>query len=260
MRFFYEEHGEGFPIILLHAFPLDRSMWHMQTEALISAGFRVILPDLGGFGENNIFSDPNTMENSASEILALLDHLNIERAVIGGLSMGGYVSFNLYRIAPERFESLLLFDTTPTADTPEKREARFDLIKNIEAEGSQTLSKKMLPNLVSEQTKKENPELYANLEERFRKVNPKAAIAALRGMASRLDHTYLLEKIEVPTLLIFGEEDRVTNLDAAKLLNSRIPSSELQIIPGAGHFSNLEAPETFNRFLLEFLLKHEFKR
>ena len=117
---------------MLHAFPLSRKMWQPQIEALNAAGFHVVLPDLRGFGENHNFADINTMEDLAKDINELLDTLEIERAIIGGLSMGGYVTFNFYRLFSEKFAGLLLFDTSAAADSDEKRESRLDLIDEVE--------------------------------------------------------------------------------------------------------------------------------
>jgi 3-oxoadipate enol-lactonase len=253
MKLAYEEHGAGQAVILLHAFPLDRTMWQPQTAALEAAGYRVILPDLKGFGENHNDSGFISMEEMAREVASLLEQLKIEHAAIGGLSMGGYVTFNLFRLFPEKFSALLLFDTNSAGDNDEKRRSRFDLIEKIESFGADALIENMLPNLVSDYTKAENQKLYQQICLKVAQVNPQAAIAALRGMAERLDHTFLLENITVPTLLIFGAEDKITDLETAEMMNSKIADSKLCVIQNAGHYSNLEALDAFNRCLIEFL-------
>lgn len=250
---FEESRRSGKPVVLLHAFPLSRKMWQPQTDALAAAGFHVILPDLRGFGENHNFADINTMEDLAKDVAELLDNLKIERAVIGGLSMGGYVTFNFYRLFPEKFAGLVLFDTNAAADSDEKRQSRFDLIDEIEKSGAQALIEGMLPNLISEHTKENNAELVEQLRTMFSAVNPQAAIAALRGMAERRDHTSLLKDIRVPTLLIFGEHDKITNPEIAEKMKSEIPDAALTVIKNAGHYSNLEQPEAFNDALVSFL-------
>lgn len=253
MKIPFQESGSGNPVILLHAFPLSRKMWQPQIEALSAAGFRVILPDLRGFGENHNFADINTMEDSAKDVCELLENLKIERAIIGGLSMGGYVAFNFYRLFPEKFAALLLFDTSSAADTAEKRESRFDLIDEIEKSGAQALIDGMLPNLISDWTKENNPDLVAKLKTMFAETNPQAAVAALRGMAERQDHSDILKDINVPTLLIFGEHDKITNLEIAEKMKSEIPNAALTKIKNAGHYSNLEQPEAFNDALVSFI-------
>ena len=249
----FEEHGEGYPVILLHGFPLNRQMWKQQISPLTASGFRVILPDLSGFGESNEFSHINQMEEMALEIAKLLETLKIEQAIIGGLSMGGYITFNLFRLFPEKFSALILCDTACVADTDEKRAGRVELIKEIENRGSIALIEKMLPKLISDDTKQNNPDLVAKLENEFSKVNPKAAIATIKGLAERKDHTYLLSEISLPTLLIFGENDKVTDLENAEQLHRNIPDSKLIIIEKSGHFSNLEQPAAFNNALVEFV-------
>jgi 3-oxoadipate enol-lactonase len=249
----FEEHGAGKPIVLLHAFPLSRKMWQPQIETLSKANCRVILPDFRGFGENHNFADINTMEDQAKDIAEILDILKIEKAIIGGLSMGGYVLLNLFRLFPEKFAAIILADTNYASDSEEKRQSRYDLIDKIDADGAAALIENMLPNLISEFTKENNPNLVNQLQTDFSAINSKGAIAALRGMAEREDHGDYLEKISVPTLLIYGEHDQVTNLEIAERTNAKIKDSKLAIIQNAGHYSNLEQPEQFNERLREFV-------
>ena len=253
MKLEFEEHGAGKPFVLLHAFPLNRQMWNTQIEALKTEKCRLIVPDLRGFGENHSFSDINTMEDMAQDVFEMLDTLKIERAIIGGLSMGGYITFNFLRKFPEKVAALVLCDTNAHADSEAVRESRLDLIEKIEAEGVQALIDEMLPKLICENTKQNKKELVQSLEDSFNKVNPQAAIAALRGMAQRKDNTDLLDKISVPTLLIFGAEDKVTNLEMAETMARTIPNSSLVKIENAGHYSNLEQPEIFNQALSDFI-------
>ena len=228
-------------------------MWEPQITTLVEAGCRIILPDFPGFGETPLLDETSTMEEMAAGVVEILDRLKIEKAVIGGLSMGGYVTLNLYRLFPERFEAMILADTSSFADTEEKREGRLKLISDIESGGMQAVIDAMLPNLVGETTKADNPQLVKKLAETFLQTDPQAAIAALRGMAARQDHTEMLKEISVPALLIFGAEDKVTNLDGARKMEAEIPAAELFIIEKAGHYSNQESPESFNRFLSRFV-------
>lgn len=253
MKLTFEEHGEGKPFVLLHAFPLSNKMWQPQIEALAAENCRLILPDLRGFGESHNFSDINTMGEMACDISELLEMLKIERAIIGGLSMGGYVTFNFLKRFPEKAAALVLCDTSAGSDSEESRESRFTLIEQIETEGAQALIDEMLPKLVCENTKQNKQELVNKIEKMFSEVNPQAAIAALRGMAQRKDNSDLLNQISLPTLLIFGKEDKVTNLMTAENLSNKIPNSKLVIIEDAGHYSNLEQPEIFNMALVDFI-------
>jgi 3-oxoadipate enol-lactonase len=258
MKLAFEEHGQGKPIVLLHAFPLSRKMWKPQIDALAAANCRVILPDFRGFGETELVSETTTMEDLANDVAGLLDSLQIDKAIIGGLSMGGYVTLNLYRLHPDKFGGMILADTSSLADTPEKREGRFDLIEKTETKGMQAVIDEMLPKLTSDYTRSNNPDLIRHLESSFLQTDPKSSNAAMRGMAERQDHTKMLEQIVVPTLLIFGEEDKVTNLEAAKVLNSNIPHSNLVIIEKIGHYSNYENTEVFNKTLVDFVKRVNF--
>jgi 3-oxoadipate enol-lactonase len=249
----YEEHGTGSPIVLLHAFPLSRTMWSANTKALTDAGFRVILPDLRGFGEHESHAETNLMDDMATDVAELLDKLGIEQAIIGGLSMGGYVTFALYRMFPERFAAVLLFDTMAAADTEEKRTKRFEVIEKVTVNGSIALVENFLPNLTGDLTKANNPGLIKDLEERVLSVSPEAASAALRGMADRPDSTGLLGKIGVPACLIFGEDDKITNLQAAESMKGAIRDSKLYVLKDSGHLSNMEQPAQFNAALINFV-------
>lgn len=258
MKLHYKEIGSGTPVVLIHAFPLSSKMWKAQAEHLSRNNFRVILPDLPGFGETNSKSEQFSIEEMAHQILELIESLNLEKAIIGGLSMGGYVLFNLFRIAPEKCAALMFCDTTYLADTDEKRKGRFEMISKIEKSGADALIENMLPNMTSDTTKEKNPALIDELTEIFSKVSPQSAINALRSMAERTDSSDILSKINVPTLLVFGESDKVTNLENANKMNELIPDSELQVIKNAGHYSNLEQPEEFNEILLDFCNRVKF--
>lgn len=249
----FEEHGTGKPVILLHAFPFSRSMWGGNIEALVSAGARVITPDFRGFGEYESFADINLMEDMALDVAELIEKLKIERAIIGGLSMGGYVTLALYKQIPEKFVAILLFDTTSVADNEERRQGRFDLIEEIKGGGSKALVENMLPKLTGDFTKENNPELVRDLEQRVMRTNPKAAIAALRGMAERPDSTPMLAGIDIPACLIFGEQDKVTNLEAAAMMQDALRNSELTVIENSGHLSNFEQPGEFNSAAANFI-------
>lgn len=257
MKLYFDDIGKGKTIVLIHAFPLSREMWQAQAKLLAIRGFRVILPDLPGFGKTHTAKHFSIRE-MAKQIAELLESLTIEKAIIGGLSMGGYVSFELFRLIPEKFSALILCDTTHLADTFEKRNSRFELISKIEKQGSHALIENMLPNLVSEDTKQNNPELMTELKRIFTNIDPISVINALRSLAERNDSSEVVNQISVPTLLVFGEFDKVTNLENARILNQSISESELIIIEKAGHFSNLEQPEQFNQTLLNFCNRIQF--
>jgi pimeloyl-ACP methyl ester carboxylesterase len=253
MKIAFEEHGSGKPIILLHAFPLSRKMWKQNIDSIVEANYRAITPDLRGFGESSNFADINSMEAMAQDVAELMDSLKIEKAVIGGLSMGGYVALDFYRLFPRKVSALVLCDTNSAADSEDKRESRYEMVEKIEEQGSKVLIENMLPNLVSDFTKVNNKNLMTDLEQMFAEADAQALIAALRGMAERESHDEILKSIDVPTILIFGETDSITDLEVASFMQNRIPASNLFIIENAGHYSNLEQPEQFNDVLSKFL-------
>jgi pimeloyl-ACP methyl ester carboxylesterase len=231
--------------VFLHAFPLDSEMWYPQIE-LISKELCVILIDLPGFGKSHLL-EPLSMEIMAAEVSKVLDNLKIHKAIFLGLSMGGYVIFNMVRLFPEKVSALILCDTTPSSDTEQKRQNRLELIKQIEEKGVEILVQQMIPNLLSEHTLLYNKPLVNWIKQKFLNVKPESAIAALKAMANRKDHTELIKKTKIPTLLIFGEEDKITSA------NMHIKNSLLRKIKNAGHYSNLENPKEFNSALLEFI-------
>jgi 3-oxoadipate enol-lactonase len=248
----YTDEGSGPVVLMLHGFPFDRSMWRGQIEKL-SSGFRVIAPDLRGHGGTSVTSGPSLMEDMAEDVLALLDELNVPRAVVCGLSMGGYVALALYRAHPSRVRALVLADTRPRADTEDARRAREENARRSLSEGMRPIADAMLPKLLSTRTRESAPEVVARVREMMLGVNAEGAASALRGMALRRDQTDLLSKIDVPALVIVGSEDAVTPPSDAEAMRELIEGSRLVVIVGAGHVSNVERPEEFDRALVEFL-------
>ncbi len=248
----YEEHGSGEPLVLIHAFPLSRKMWAPQIKAFTGENVRLILPDLPGFGESPLPPDGVSLEEMARGIAELLDELGIEKAVIGGLSMGGYVTFNLLRIRHDLFKGAVFCDTTSSADTDEKRAGRLATVEKMKVAGMRVLIDEMLPNLIGEYTKANNGELVSELEQAFARTDPDGAIAAMRAMADRKDHTEMLSEIDVPTLFIVGDQDKLTDAGIAEKMHAAVKGSEIAVLENAGHYTNLEQPERFNDALLSF--------
>lgn len=253
MSLSFKEYGSGFPVVMLHAFPLDGRMWDQNAETLAKAGYRVIVPDLTGFGRSEEGPTTVGMEYMAREVSETIATLGIPKAVYCGLSMGGYVLLRLFDIFPLSFEALVLCDTSASADSDEKRSAREQMIETVESEGSSVLVDSLLPKLVSGNTLDNKGGLMSELAEIVGEQSSDAVCSALRGMAARPDSTPLLKDISVPTLLIFGEKDSITGLDAANDLLEGIPNARLETIQGAGHYSNLESPAEFNQYLITFL-------
>jgi 3-oxoadipate enol-lactonase len=250
----YEEWGTGSPLILLHAFPCNRSMWAHQISALThTQRFRVITPDFRGFGESDVPEGPYLMETLADDTAALLYALRIEDCVLGGLSMGGYVAFAFYRKYGSRVRALILADTRPQADSEQGRATREETAQLAEREGSRAIAALYLPKLLSPQTLQEPTGTTARLRAMMEAANPVGIAGALRGMALRPDSTDLLPQIQCPTLLLVGEEDQITPPADAQLMAEPIPNARLVTIPHAAHLSNMEQPETFNQALVTFL-------
>jgi 3-oxoadipate enol-lactonase len=251
----YLEAGTGTPVVLLHAFPLNADMWRPQL-AHVPDGHRYIAPDLRGFGPaatDRPSSATTTMAEMASDVGLLLDALEIQHATIGGLSMGGYVAFALFRLAPERFSGLLLADTRSQADTAEGREARRKMVELLRQHGPSAVADEMLPRLLGDTTRRERPAI-ASLVRAMIDANPPDGIAgAMEAMKDRPDSTPLLARISMPTLIVVGEEDRLTPPADAESMHRQIAGSRLVTLPRAGHLSNLEAPDDFSRTLADFL-------
>ncbi|MDQ1558216.1 MAG: hypothetical protein QOD32_1276 [Pyrinomonadaceae bacterium] len=252
----YESSGAGLPIVLLHGFPFNRTLWREQVEALRDR-HRVITVDLRGHGETTATRDPATMEAMAGDVAALLNELHITRVALGGLSMGGYVAFAFYRLFPERVSALVLADTRAQADTEEARRMREETATRALGEGMHTIAEAMLPKLLAPATHAERPEIVARVREMILNTDPQGAASALRGMAVRRDQTEFLGEINCPTLVVVGSLDQITPLADSERMNRAIRGSRLEVIAGAGHVSNVERPSEFNRALENFLREAE---
>ena len=245
----------GVPVVLLHGFPFNRTLWREQAEAL-RAHYTVITIDLRGHGETPAPTGdaPATMEEMAKDVAALLDELRIDaRIVLGGLSMGGYVALAFYRLFPARVLALVLADTRPQADTEEARRNREEIATQILREGIRTIDDAMMPKLLAPATYHEQPQIVQRIRDMILQTDPQGAAAAMLGMAARADQTELLREIDCPTLIIVGSLDRVTPPADAELMQREIRGARLEVLAGAGHVSNLERPAEFNRALEKFL-------
>lgn len=252
----YREAGTGQPVLLVHAFPLNADMWEPQLAA-VPAGVRLIAPDLRGFGASEPDAAdtrlPRSVDEHAADLEALLDHLGVARAVVGGLSMGGYVTFAFYRRAPARVRAVVLADTRAVADTDEGRANRRRLQGQVDAEGIDAVVREMLPKLLGEHTKRRRPEVVAAVERLVRAASPAAVKAALDCLATRPDSMPLLPTMTCPALVVVGSDDVLTPVAESERMHRALPHSRLVVIPDAGHLSNLEHPEAFNMALAEFL-------
>jgi len=248
----YTDTGIGRPVVLIHGYPFNRSLWNEQVAAL-SSSYRVIAPDLRGFGDSDAAPGTATMNVMAQDVALLLNHLGIARAAIAGLSMGGYVALALYKQLPSRVRVLVLADTRAQADTEEGKQTRAQQAEKAVNEGMAGLADAMLPKLLTPETVSKRPEVVKRVRDMMLKTKPEGAAAALRGMAERDDQTELLSKIAVPALILVGAEDAITPVGDSEQMHQAIAGSRLVVIENAGHVSNLERTEQFNDALLSFL-------
>ena len=248
----YTDTGAGHPVVLIHGYPFNRSLWTEQIPAL-SSGHRIIAPDLRGFGDSDASPDTSTMNRLAADVAELMDHLEIPRATIGGLSMGGYVALAFYKQFPSRVRALVLADTRAQADTKEAKQTRAQQAEKALSEGMAGLADAMLPKLLAPETVSKRPEIVKFVRDMMLQTKPEGAAAALRGMAEREDQTELLPKISVPTLILVGSEDAITPVVDSEKMHEAIGSSTLVVLDHAGHVSNVERAQQFNDALLHFL-------
>ena len=227
-------------------------MWERQL-ALATDGWRLVVPQLRGFDGGAGEPSVSAIDDYAGDVIDLLDTLHIDEAVIGGLSMGGYVAFAILRHAARYVHALILADTKSEADSPDAIAGRKRLLEILEKKGTAGVADEMVPKLLGETTRRERPEVEARVRELVLSNAPEPIAGAVRALMSRPDSTPLLATIHVPTLIVVGAEDTVTPPVAAEALHRAIGGSELVQIPGAGHLSNLERPELFDAALARFL-------
>ena len=250
----YEDSADRVPVLWLHGFPLNKTMWDYQVTGLADVA-RLITPDLRGHGQSEpTDTTPYTMELMANDCIALLDHLGCTGpVVVAGLSMGGYLAFEICRRFPERVAGLILAATKATADTDEAKEARDKSARVAKSKGLAPIVAGLLPKLLAPDAYDEQPEMVAFLEEMMLATPPEGIVGAQAAMRDRPDSTSDLPKLKIPTLVIHGTEDQLIPVAEAEATAAGIPGAELLIIPGAGHMPNLEQPAAFNDAVRDFL-------
>lgn len=247
------EAGRGPAVVLLHAFPLNASMWSAQREAL-SASYRVLCPDQRGFGGTQLGHDDPSLDEVADDVVAMLDAKKVDTFVLGGLSMGGYVAMAMLRRHADRVGGLILADTKASADPPEAAANRRRIADAvIEAGNSALLLDEVLPKLIGATTKERRALVQGRVKALVERAPPYAVAWAQRAMAERPDSLETLQGCTVPTLVVVGDEDELSTPDDARAMADAVPGAKLVTIPKAGHLTAVEAPEEFNAALLEFL-------
>ncbi|MBX9789600.1 MAG: alpha/beta hydrolase [Pirellulales bacterium] len=249
------DQGSGPPILFVHGFPLDHSMWRGQLAASPLAGrFRLIAPDLRGFGSSSVTPGTVGMHEMADDLAALLDTLQIrEPVVFVGLSMGGYVAWRFWERHAHRVRALVLCDTRSAPDTPEAAQGRRQFAASVLAEGTAPVATAMLPKLFAEQTATRQPEIVQAMEDVIVRTAPEGIAAALRGMAERPDATPLLATIRVPTLVLVGEHDAISPPAEMRKIADGIAGAQFVEVPDAGHMAPLENAAAVNAALVNFL-------
>ncbi|HHE32729.1 MAG TPA: alpha/beta fold hydrolase [Chlorobaculum parvum] len=244
--------GDAGNVLLLHAFPVSADMWEQQLAPLAESGYRVIAPYVYGFDSSP--SRPGwSMDDYAHSLARLIRALDWESATVVGLSMGGYQAMAFYRLYPELIDSLVLCDTRANADAPETLAARQEFRDEVMAKGSAEAAERMVPNFFATATYESNEPLVEKTRQSILRQTPEAISEAMRAIAEREDSTELLNEVTCPTLIINGMDDKVTPPETAAEMHALIPGSKLELIPDAGHLSNLEQPAMFNGILLEHL-------
>jgi len=257
----YLSAGVGPAVVLLHAFPFRAEFWEPQF-ALASEGCRIVAPDFRGFGQSSRqalrdgqrVDDPaRSMTDYASDVVRVLDHLAIEQAVVCGLSMGGYVAFAVQRLAPERIRALVLADTRAEADSDEGRRARSAMLAALAERGSAAVADAMMPKMLAPSSRVARPELEPAVRSMMESAPPEGVADAIRCLMERPDSSDTLRGVEVPVQLIVGRDDEVTTVAMHDRMQSLLPDASMTVIERAGHLSNLEQPDVFNRTVSRFL-------
>lgn len=247
------DEGSGPPLLLVHGFPLDHTMWRHQIAAF-KATHRVIAPDLRGFGRSSVTPGLVTMEQFAADLAGILPALGENRPVIFcGLSMGGYIAWQFVEHHRSKLQALIVCDTKAAPDTPEARQTRLEAADKLERDGTTFLAESMLPRLFGESLAKNPPPYVEETVAVILGTDPRACAAAQRGMAERVDYRPRLECIDLPTLILCGERDVISPPKEMREIAASIPNAKYAEIPGASHMTALETPEAVNAELTAFL-------
>lgn len=253
MELAYREAGSGLPVVLLHAFPLSSAMWLAQREGL-AASCRVITPDQRGFGGSPLGDEGPSLDVAADDVVELLDRLSLERVVLAGLSMGGYVAMALLRRHPDRVQALILADTRAGADPAVTQENRERIATAVEAdERSTVLVDEVLPTLLGSTTVTSRPLVSGRVRALVQAAPPAAVAWAQRAMAARPDSFDTLRGFDRPALVVVGQEDVLSPLPDAEAMAEALPCGRLVVLPEAGHLTAVETPESFNAHVATFL-------
>lgn len=232
----YTRRGKGTPLVLIHGFPFDHSTWN-EVVPLLEDDFDVIMPDLRGFGQSTTLSGPYTIDDLASDISVLLDHLGIEKAAIVGHSMGGYVALAFVRLYPTHVRGLGLVSTQAAEDTPERKQGRYDTAKQVEEKGVGVVADSLTPKLSADER------VQSFVRELIQKQSPAGVAAALKAMAERTDSNSLLPLFKFTVVIVHGDADALIPVDRGREMKEAIAHAAYVELPGVGHMPMMEAVE-----------------
>ncbi|HEV7299121.1 MAG TPA: alpha/beta fold hydrolase [Tepidisphaeraceae bacterium] len=247
----FDDVGSGAALVLLHGFPLDRRIWSHQV-AKLSGSMRVIAPDLRGFGENTD-EGPFSLDELADDVKRLIDSLGLDKVVLAGLSMGGYVAAAFAVRYPQSLRGLILIDTKTEADTPEGKAGRDKMIALANEKGSAAVAEQMLPKMLAPEALNANGPAVAQLRQMMEACPPATIAHALAAMRERPDRTADLVRLAVPTLIVVGQHDAIIPPATAAALASKIPGARAHEVAGAGHMAPFESPQDVNGAIRDFV-------
>jgi pimeloyl-ACP methyl ester carboxylesterase len=248
----YEIRGNGAPVVLLHPFPSNHEFWYPAAAAFDST-YRLILPDLRGHGESEIGEGPALMQKHASDIARVLDDAGIGKAIFVGCSIGGYILFEFLRRFRSRITALALCDTRPQADTAEARANRLKAATTVLEQGTEQFLDGMIPKFIGRTTISTRPDLVEGARAMMRRMSPEDISQVQQGMAARPDSVADLKTIDIPTMIVIGEEDVFSTVADGEMMRQSIAGSQLKVIPKAGHYAPWEQPEAVGAILRGFL-------
>lgn len=251
-KMFYTEYGSGLPVVLIHGFPLSGKIWDFQIP-VVGTRARAIAPDLRGFGQSEFTDTEYSMELFAYDIKTLLDTLNIKNAVLAGISMGGYIAFEFYRLFPASVKAMILLDTRAGTDSEEGKKARINLAMRARNGEIEQITEEWIDKLLASATIKSNKTIVERLRNIIGSTNPETIARVSLAMMKRRDSTMMLRDISCPVLILVGEQDKLTPVEESKAMASMINGARIEVIKEAGHLTCFEAPEQVNNSILSFL-------
>ena len=246
-----EVRGEGAPVVFIHGFPFDRTMWRHQLAGL--SRWKRIAPDLRGAGASSVPTDGYSVARYADDVVRMLDTLGIDRAIVCGLSLGGYILFDLLRRHAGRIRAAVFCNTKASADSPEAKRGRDEMAALAQREGIGAVAERLLPQLLAPDTVAAQADVVTHVREMIGRAPLAGLVGALHALRDRPDSTPMLGAIAVPVLAVAGEEDQIAPVEVMRTMAAAIPGARFAVIPAAGHLAPLEQPLATSRVIADFL-------